>query len=366
MPKTIFVLTFLLIMLTLEPVLVRGAGIVIDDYDFNNVYSNSYYDLIDSYNLSNINLRLPDEERDEFNDDIEHDLRVLASLYGNRQPDEMGDEIALIVEDEYIRNSLMQNNLDRKRLAINPVPGLSLNADFILLDDDDVKGSNTNLNLSYQLNKRTTLRAGYGLANKEWWDYEDIILEDNEGNVENDKDNIGEDKNIDNDISKDDSVSITPEKGDVFLDSERDEAGLIGISYKTNDYLTVSADYINNIIGKEDVDYSTVLGLEYADNGNQFKYHYQIDFGDEKTTETGIEIGYRDLLTFNASYKLLNPDQLKNDLAESVWDFGVGFKLDEKSSISFGYQLIKNEENDDISLEDDKESNLKAQFEIKF
>ncbi|QTL96906.1 hypothetical protein GM661_02400 [Iocasia frigidifontis] len=372
MQKAVLVLTFLLIMLTLEPVLARGAAIVIDDYVFNNIYINSYYDLIDSYSLGNLNLRLPDEENDDFNDETEHDLKALASLYGNRQPDRVGDEIGLIVrDDEYIGNNFLQNNinLDRKSLKINPVPGLSLNADFIVLDDDDIKESNSNLNLFYELNSKTTLRAGYGLANKEWWDYEDIILEDNDGNNgidENiDEDNMADGDSIDDEMSEEESTS-TLEKGNLFLDSDRSEASLIGISYKTSDYLTLSADYINNIVGEEDVDYSTVLGLAYADNGNQLKYHYQIDFGDAKTTETGIEIGYRDLLTFNASYKLLDPDQLKNQLAESVWDFGVGFKLDEKSSISFGYQLIKNEESDDISLETDKESNLKAQLEIKF
>lgn len=369
MQKAILVLIFLLIMLTLEPVLARGAAIVIDDYVFNNVYSNSYYDLFDGYNLGNINLRLPDdEENGNFNDETEHDLKALALLYGNRQPDRVGDEIGLIIKnDKYVGNKFVQNSdLDRKSLEINPVPGLSLNADFIVLDDDDIKESNTNLNLFYELNSRTTLRAGYGLANKEWWDYEDIMLEDNEGNNEIDEDNMDDDESIDNEMSEEESTLKASEKGNLFLDSDRNEAGLIGVSYKTNDYLTLSADYINNIVGEEDTDYSTVLGLAYADNGNQLKYHYQVDFGDEKTTETGIEIGYRDLLTFNASYKLLNPDQLKNQLAESVWDFGVGFKLDEKSSISFGYQLIKNEENGDIDLEDDKESNLNAQFEIKF
>lgn len=348
-----------------------------------------------SYNsltLSNYTLCLPlGNEREQnfkvFSPDAQKRLLNIASLYGERNSD-----LSLQVSTGEIDKNTILN--DTNSIKFKPLPNIEINADY----DREEKGLEAkiekNINLEYQMNENTWIRAGYLLTNKEWWDIKQISLQG---------DKVNEDKmegeNTDEVAEKESevmSVSSSPNSdtdeestqqtviSEKVYNFEQTYKGNLGISYKTSDRVTISADYISGDIN-DDVftgdTFSTIFGVEYVDDQGELRASYEIDRDNEmEETVTGLELNLNDLATFSASYKLLDPKMLRNQLdsnqskadknEETVWDFGVDFDLSEVSSLSIGYKLINNKESSDEKgsndIEDKKEESIKASFQIEF
>lgn len=308
------------------------------------------------YNLINVNLRLPEELINTFSSETRNQLKNLALLYATRDKIEIDKSVDFlennnngIVDDNYQLN--IEKEEDEQTLSISPLPGVSVNANYNQNEEDNKIEKSTNISLNYWMNNKTMIRAEYDFEDKKGWNIADISL-DEPGNEQNNEGDVANNIDFNNDT-------------EAILNEEKNETSRLGILFKTNDYITISADYINQdkIL---DQDFSTVIGVEYRDEHGRVKYHYQVDFGDINTQESGLELDYKDLATFNASYKLLNPKLLEDQLKESIWDFGLDVNLNEISSISLGYQLKSEKAEEDIDQTDDKESNIKAQLKIKF
>ncbi len=340
----------------------------------NHTYSeleNNY----NSFNLSNNILRLPvTEERSQnskvFSQRGQEKLLNIALLY--REEDV---NFSLQVPVKSMDKNIQFNNVNS--INFEPLPDIEVNANYDQEQEGQKKKIEKNINLEYQMNERTWLRAGYLLANKEWWDIKQISLQ---------KEEIGESEvfstaSEQKDGIKTDGVQQLIEAKRVYS-LEQAHKSNFGISYKTSDRVTVSADYISGDVFTGDTS-STILGLEYVDDQGKLRAKYKVDQGEEmKETVTGLELDLKDLVTFSASYKLLDPKLLRNQLynkqgqlnkslnEEAVWDFGVDFNLSDVSSLSIGYKLINNKESEEKgdSKEDkeEKESSIKASFQIEF
>src|SRR5690554_1785780 len=341
----------------------------------NNAFFNSYGD----FHLTEYQLRLP-ENRMELSPEAQDELLNLAALYANR---------TITINKEPVLNNLSQgleNSLiidrpaqeDRQEsLVLKPLPGVLVNADFKQEEKEDwTIEENTNISLQYWMNNRTLIRAEYDLASTRWWDTQAIVLNDEDEQREEDINNDNDDKNYENPERQKNEGEMIPDEGynpqkEAIFNREISEKSRLGISYKTTDRITVSADYID---GDEEglSDFSTILGVEYADDTGLIRYHYQIDF-DEMDFSTirkmasGVEFGIRDQAIFNASYQLLKPEDLENQLQGSVWDFGLDLNLTDITTLSLGYQFTKPDDDVlELNTQQEKESNIKAQFEIKF
>ncbi|MFP4016743.1 MAG: hypothetical protein ACLFUI_06895 [Halanaerobiales bacterium] len=293
------------------------------------------------YDLESIDLRLPQSEQGVLNEESHDKLLDMLEIYGAR--DEMKFENNLSLSNPDISNRTdryrlnVEDNEGGNILSLNPLPGVSVNAGYDKDEEENSVRENTNISLQYWMNNRTSIRAEYGMENRAWWDIAEIKLED------------------ENEV-------IDQPKEEVTFNEERNETGRLGISYQANDHFTISADYIDST--SIDKDYSTIFGVEYRDELGSVRYHYQVDFGDQKMQETGLEFGYKELATFNASYKLYDPEAIEEELNKAIWDFGLDLNLNEISTISLGYQLKQEDALFDKDEED--ESNIQAQLKIQF
>ena len=294
-----------------------------------------------SYDLAAVGLRLPEIESSILNVKSHDKLIDLVLLYGSGEDIEVSNNLL----DRPLDNELNEERLTleddqrKKGISLNPLPGVSVDANYNKDEsEDNTTQENTNVSLKYWLNNKTLLRAEYGMENKEWWDIEDIKLENNR------------DKEIEDGES---SQKLT-------FNEEKNQTSRLGLSFQTNDRVTISADYVDST--PIDTDYSTIFGVEYKDDNGIIKYHYQRDFGDQSAKESGLEFGYKDLATFNATYKIFDPKVIEDQLNESIWDIGLDVNLNDISTISLGYQLEKRLPD----KEDDEESNIKAELKLKF
>lgn len=282
------------------------------------------------YELMLIDLRLPAEEFPILNEKAQDKLVNLVSLYGNRETEQGTKSRDIEIPEYTYENLYIADNGNANRLSLNPLPGVLLDAEYDKTEEDDTVEENTNISLSYWMNNRTILRAEYGRENKEWWSIANEEINDNP----------------------------------ILYNEEISETGRLGISYQSNKYLTFSADYINNDFPALDRDYSTIFGVEYKDVLGSVRYHYQLDYGEENSKATGLELAYKDLATFNATYKIYNRKELEEQLSHQ-WDFGLDLNINDISTLSLEYQ-VKPLIDDIMTEEDDNESNIKAQLEIKF
>lgn len=335
-----------------------------------------YKDFNSQYDLADYSFKLPDDDLKSFSLDAQRELFGLASLYGEINTEiptlEFAEKLTLsngkgryidYLSDE-INNSL--------NLAISP--GIILNADYSEDNEELETIREANVSLEYWVNNKTLIRAEYGQASREWWDVHNITIDEDDvlldkSDQTNETEKTDPVYNSDSKVLPDEIVDEKVLEEPVYME-EKKEKGRVGISYKTSEKITVSADYVDDDFNA-DSDFSTILGVQYQDEKGTLWYEYQIDHGNEsKQTVTGLELGLNDLATFTASYKLLDTDLLTDSLKkESTWDFGIDFSLSDLSSLSIGYQLKNNEE---INLEEEglqeenKESNIEAQLEIKF
>lgn len=330
--------------------LIISSGITVASVDERIILNDP--DLFDKtlnqpYDLESMDLRLPEIDMELLNTESQNKLINLISLYGSRENIKIDKESDLVSEldtDKSKDYSLkVDNEVERKVISMNPLPGMSVNADYNKGEEDNKIKENTNISLKYWMNNRTLIRAEYGLENREWWNIQDIELEN------------GEDSNT---VPGGNSQKVT-------FKEEKDETSSLGISFHTNDYITITADYVDS--ASIEKDFSTIFGVEYKDEVGTVRYKYQVDFGEQKVQENVLEFGYKDLATFNATYKIFNPELIENQLKKSIWDFGIDFNLNDISTISLGYQWEQKELSDPFGNQgEDEESNIQAQLKIKF
>ena len=353
MKKDISILIVIFILLsgiTRAGIKIMDNPIMIEDHIYYN-----------RYDLINFDLRLPELDERIFTKEAQSKLLDLAYIYEPIRLENTYElENRFISLEQYLYNRQDNGNV----LILEPIPGISVNAEY---DKDELDLSireNANISLNYWMNKRTLIWAGYGRENRIWWDIDlvDLNLKDNsldkneEGNTENDLDEANEENVAD---------VIMESRRKMSFHEESNEKGRLGIAYKTSDYFTISADYINDL--KSDYKgYSTIIGLEYKDDDlGRVRYHYQLDRGSENARSTGLEFAFKDLATFNATYKIYNPETIEEQLNQ--WIFGLGLILNDSSTLSFEYLLQQDNIQEDLINEENKdESNIKARLEIKF
>ncbi len=257
------------------------------------------------------------------------------------------------IEIESTSYNLTGNGIDNNP-DLELLTDLTLGANYTESIVDDKLEKETDLELQYAVGSRALIRAGYTLANKEWWEKQPVSAD----NSVNDENLTGGDINL---LSINSSESVFREEQDIRKS--------LGLAYSTSDQLTFSADYIENNDFEEysgDREYngnSTVFGLQYNDSLGSIRAIYQLNLGDDvKEQITGVELDFNNLATFSAAYKLLNLEEIETALSsQTAWDLGLGVNLNENYGLNLGYEII-----DDENEETDPETNISASFEINF
>lgn len=315
------------------------------------------------YDLINFDLRLPELDERIFTEEAQSKLLNLAYIY---EPDRLNNNTYVMENKRYISLEQYWNNRQDNGsvLILEPLPGVAVNAEY---DKDELDLSireNTNISLNLWMNKRTMIWAGYGRENRSWWDFVDLNLIDKglDNDIEENNDNDYSEENQEN---RTDIGAELKRTGRMAYFEESNEKGRLGIAYKTSDYFTISADYINDL-DPGNKGFSTIIGLEYRDDDiGRVRYHYQLDRGSENARITGLEFAFKDLATFNATYKIYNPETIEEQLNQ--WIFGLGLNLNDNSTLSFEYLWKQDNVGEDLLEEENKdESNIKARLEIKF
>jgi len=315
------------------------------------------------YDLINFNLRLPDLNERVFTEEAQSKLLDLAYIY---EPIRLSNTYNELDTSQYfsLEQHLYNRQGDGSILILEPLPGVSVNAEYDKDELDLLIRENTNISLNLWMNKRTMIWAGYGRENRSWWDFVDLNLIDK--GLDNDiEENIDNDYSEENQENRTDIGAELKRTGRMAYFEESNEKGRLGIAYKTSDYFTISADYINDL-NSDNSAYSTIIGLEYKDDDiGRVRYHYQLDRGSENARITGLEFAFKDLATFNATYKIYNPETIEEQLNQ--WIFGLGLNLNDNSTLSFEYLWKQDNPAEDLVGEENKdEPDIKAKLEIKF
>lgn len=284
-----------------------------------------------------------------FSDSAREELLGIASQF----------ESSTDIDDIEIENSSfnLTGNGSQQNPGLQLLSDLNLNTDVNKQIIDDEIVNETQLQLEYTINSRALIRAGYSLANREWWEIQNTQAAAGEA----------EDQNLS--INGEESAVDTNINTERVFKEESESSRSLGLAYQTSDRLTVSADYIeNNKLNtfNSDLDLNantTVFGLQYDDPMGTIRASYQIDLNDELIQRiTGVELDFNNLATFSASYKLLDPEDLESTLkSQTAWDLGLGVTLNENYGLNLGYELIETEDQSEES-----ERNISASFEINF
>lgn len=375
-----YIIAFLLILIILPMVYVETASAHLAE---NSIYYQGYNALSLSDSSLSLNSKISINNTKDFSLEAQNRLFNLASQF-----DRTKEQKKFAFSPDLISDSI---NLDRiitydgdelQDISFKPSSDFFVDADYKSEIKDIEILLQTSFNINYQLNKKTTLRAGYDLMGRKWENPNKYIdrdnIDDNTGSNDiTDPGQDGSDDPTDGDDNSDseentaDGDSSNPViPVEPIYNSTLDQQGRVGISYQTSNNLMVSADYIKNNIFRETEGDSTILGLEYVDDEGKLKARYEIIHGKgRKETITGLELDLKDLASFSASYKLLDPQFIKDKLdKESVWDFGVDINLSQATIFSIDYQLIDNNEKKDKedNIFKEKESNINASFKVKF
>lgn len=330
---------FLLILL-----LTLSSGVFAED-------TKQHAEKLDKASKDNIEtLDLPDEDEKNFSDEGREELLGIASMFDS---DVNVDDIEVETDSFDLTGEALQRDSE----GMNLLPNLRLDANYNEEIEDDKLESQTDINLEYAVNSRTLIRAGYSLASREWWDVNGITLPE-AGSISRDQTAL---EPLESSVSGNEPSLVSD---DVVFNEELDRKQSLGIAYQTNDRVTVSADYIRNNEFENYYGDSTIFGVSYKDELGEIRANFQLDLGTNvKQRITGLELDFKDLATFSASYKLLDPEQIESTLnaQQSSWNIGLGVNLNEESKVSIGYEVTESEDESE-----EKESNIKAAFEIKF
>lgn len=318
----------------------------VEQQDANDNFSDSIFYSPD-YNSIDINdyiIRLPDNDivLKDFGTQYQDRLRELAEIYGSSQE----DLLEMIFAEEEMQDVDPQNALNYQ-----PAPNLNINVGYNQEKTDEIIENITAVEANYNIDEKTAVRAGYEFQNTQEYSF------------------TGSDFDGSNDLLRDENN----------IDSR------FGISYQTTDNIRIFADYIYNDILLQQSGESTVFGLEYNNRNSVIAAEYSIiDELDIQGSRTGLSYQHEDLATFSASYQLLDPDEIEDQLEqEKSWDFGVDFNLNQDSSFTLGLQIREilnsttqseddqqdnEEDNNDNNTDNqtDKETNVEASFQINF
>ncbi|MFW6279218.1 MAG: hypothetical protein ACOC2G_03415 [Bacillota bacterium] len=285
------------------------------------------------------NLDIIDELKKDFSEEGHDKLKELASRY---DPEETVSREIKSWNYNGSHNNSGNSNADNEltlndKITFDLFPGIIFEADYDFLKENLNIALNTDLQMDYEVDTDTIISANLGGS-------ESIL-------------------NIDSQQS-----SFLPGYQDPFLPYSR---GKLGISHQASNNFQISADYIQRDIAQFDNGYTTSLGVEYFDDNGQIKANYLLDKGNGALeTETGMELGYQDLASLSASYKIFDPDIFSQFDKSSSWDLGLDLNINPVSQFSIGYQQTRE---DNGQVDDDTEnnsseaqSNLEASFKISF
>jgi len=322
----------------------------------NNDLSNSIFYSPD-YNSIDINdyiLRLPNEDMilRDFETQYQDRLKKLADQYGSSP----NDLLNIVFSDNEM------NNIEpAESMTFQPSNKININVGYDQEDRNEVIENKTAVEVNYTLDDKTAVRAGYEFQNVQEYD-------------------VGV-----NDLETTDFL----EGNSVLLEDQSTIDSRLGISYQTTENIRIFADYVYNDILMAEAGESTVFGLEYNNKDSVIAAEYSIiEELNQQGRETGLSYQYEDLATFSASYKLLDPEKIEDQLEQQQsWDFGVDFNLNQDSSFSIGLQVINKEvlaadgstttqgtgdeeeetnNQNTTSNDTEKETNVEASFQIKF
>jgi hypothetical protein len=259
-----------------------------------------------------------------FSDSAREELLGIASQF----------ESSTDIDDIEIENSNfnLTGNGSQQNPGLQLLSDLNLNTDVNKQIIDDEIVNETQLQLEYTINSRALIRAGYSLANREWWEIQNTQAAAAEE---------AEDQNLS--INGEESAVDTNINTERVFKEESESSRSLGLAYQTSDRFTVSADYI--------------------ENNDLNTFNNDLDLNDELIQRiTGVELDFNNLATFSASYKLLDPEDLESTLkSQTAWDLGLGVTLNENYGLNLGYELIETEDQSEES-----ERNISASFEINF
>jgi len=333
-----------------------------------NIYAqeNQKLNVDEETNLEDLDL----SQEKSFSQSAREELLGIASQFDSEE-DQNIDQLTF----ENGTFSLTETTLNNSQ-HLNILTDLNFDASYSQSEAKKLE-TKADFQLEYALNSRTLIRAGYSLLNEEWWDVQNASTAVSESgeisanslddenttiNLEETNDNFKVDNNnpaaVNNNVRK-------------VYQNELESSRSLGVAYKSNDRVTLSADFIdNNQFGNyydkdwEGAGDSTVFGVEYSyPEGSSIRARYQVDTADDITQRiTGVDFAFNNLATFSASYKLLDLNQLTNDLNQqkTAWDLGLEVNISENYGLALGYELIEGED------EEEAEQKIRASFEVNF
>lgn len=273
-----------------------------------------------------------------FSQSARKELLGIASQFDSEENQEFED-ISFFVNENLSLTGRTINNSQ----YLNILKDLDLDTNYSQKEAEKLETA-ASFNFEYALSNKTSLRAGYSVLNEEWWDLQN---------------NNGDGKAVDDGVKK-------------TYQNEIESSRSLGLAYRSNDRVTISADFIdNNEFGNYyDADFeftgdSTVLGVEYNyPAGSMIRARYQVDTTDNDITQkiTGVDFAFNNLATFSASYKLLDLNQVEDNLAQqkTAWDLGIGVNITDDYGLALGYELIEGKDEEEV------EEKIRASFEINF
>lgn len=300
-----------------------------------------------------------------FSQSAREELLGIASQFDSSEDQEL-DQLTFEGEDFSLTESTLNNSQQ-----LNILNDLTFDADYSKEEDEKLETA-ADFQLEYALNSRTLIRAGYSILNEEWWDVQSNTVSAEEPPTnDSDGDSATDDNTSENLIPENDNPAAANNNVRKVYQNELESSRSLGVAYRSNDRVTLSADFIdNNEFGSYyDEDWelagdSTVFGVEYSyPEGSSIRARYQIDTADDITQRvTGLDFDFNNLATFSASYKLLDLNQLADDLSQqkTAWDLGLGVNISEDYDLNLGYERIEAEG------EEEAEQKVRASFEINF
>lgn len=346
MNRNIILFLIVLLMLTFPVNIYAQETEVVNDKLNNSIFYSPDYNSID---INDYIISLPENEMDlkTFGSQYQSRLKELADRYGDNQT----NLLDIVFAEEEISNE----DRDNENIINEIVSNVNVNLGYDQFNNRDSAAVEVN----YEVDSRTSVRAGY------------------------------EFHNVNDEYNSNFDIENNYINGDNIILDENNVNSRLGISYQTTENIKIFADYVYNDILEQSGE-STVFGLQYNNRDSQISAEYSIINELQKQgSATGLSYQYEDLANFSASYRLLNSDDLTDRLKEEkTWDFGVDFNLNEDSSFSIGLQVINaefiqennNNEITDGESEEDTEDNqsetvntsneesasVEASFKIKF
>ena len=325
-----------------------------------NIYAqeNQKLDVDEDTKLEELDL----SQEKSFSQSAREELLGIASQFDSEE-DQAIDQLSFENENFSLTETTLNNTQH-----LNILTDLNFDASYSQKEDEKLE-TTANFQLEYALNSRTLIRAGYSLLNEEWWDVQNSS---SQASIEDSNQVINDGQNIDDDFKADnDNPAAVNNNVRKVYQNELESSRSLGVAYKSNDRVTLSADFIdNNQFGDyynenfELAGDSTVFGVEYNyPEGTSIRASYQVDTADDITQRiTGVDFAFNNLATFSASYKLLDLNQLTDDLNQqkTAWDLGIGVNISEDYGLALGYELIEGED------EEEAEKKIRASFEIDF